>query len=66
MNFKVVYSPQHYNITLYSHYNDFSLYLWPCSVFFCEYILYHSVLFKDKKVIELGSGLCLPGLLLKQ
>jgi len=39
------------------------LYIWPCSTVLSWYIFLHREFFKGKKILELGSGCSLPGLL---
>ncbi|EFA76918.1 putative methyltransferase [Heterostelium album PN500] len=41
-------------------------YVWPSTFFIIDYILKHSELFKDKRIIELGSGTGILSLFLKK
>ena len=42
---------------------SYGLYIWPCSPVLAWYIWLHQNKFQHKKVLELGSGTALPGLL---
>ncbi|XP_017980958.1 PREDICTED: methyltransferase-like protein 23 isoform X2 [Theobroma cacao] len=41
---------------------DYGLFVWPCSIILAEYVWQQRLRFSGNRVVELGAGTCLPGL----
>ncbi|XP_048346245.1 histone-arginine methyltransferase METTL23 isoform X2 [Sphaerodactylus townsendi] len=39
------------------------MYVWPCAVVLAQYVWFHRRLVRDKRILELGAGVSLPGIL---
>ncbi|XP_054834711.1 histone-arginine methyltransferase METTL23 [Eublepharis macularius] len=41
---------------------QYGMYVWPCAVVLAQYIWFHRKLVCDKRILELGAGVSLPGI----
>ncbi|NP_001086389.1 methyltransferase-like protein 23 [Xenopus laevis] len=42
---------------------QYGMYVWPCAVVLAQYLWYHRKNLADKRVLEVGAGVSLPGIL---
>ncbi|KAI8906746.1 putative methyltransferase-domain-containing protein [Gorgonomyces haynaldii] len=45
---------------------DYGCYLWPSALILTQYLLHHPHLYQNKRIVELGAGVGLPGLFLSR
>ncbi|KAM9296685.1 histone-arginine methyltransferase METTL23 [Gastrophryne carolinensis] len=43
--------------------SDYGMYVWPCAVVLAQYIWFHRSVMTGKRVLEVGAGVSLPGVL---
>nr|XP_056704309.1 histone-arginine methyltransferase METTL23 [Euleptes europaea] len=41
---------------------QYGMYVWPCAVVLAQYVWFHRRLVRDKRILELGAGVSLPGI----